>query len=51
MYVASFAIFLEFIGHHHIRSINIVSDNLGSDDTSYDGACMDADSHIELLEI
>ncbi len=46
MYVPCLSLFLELIGDHNIGSVNIVSNDFSTDDTSDDFSCVDTDSHV-----
>ncbi len=46
MNVTCFAFFLEFIGYHDIWPIDIVSNDLCSNNTADDCSSMNTDSHV-----
>ena len=51
MNVASLTFLLKFIRNHNIRSINVVSYDLCTDDSTNDSTCMYTNTHVQLWEI
>ncbi len=48
---SSFAELFKFISHHDIRSVDIISDYLSTNNSSDDGPRMNSYSHIQIIEI
>ena len=44
------AIRLHLVGNQHILSEDVVSDHLRTDDATYDLACVDADTHVQIAQ-
>ncbi len=51
MDVSCFSLLLKFVGDHDVGAVNVVPDDLSSDDTSNDLTCVDTDSHIKFRKV
>lgn len=50
MHLASLTSLLELVCHHHVGSVDVVSDYLSAYDTADYGACVDADTHVQAVQ-